>query len=98
MRRLNLLSLAVMMLVPVGVPVDSVIKYLLAHIQPGDSIIDTGNLTARDTIFGSPHLNGRNPAVPVTQIRYILAESLARAIEVLILVDCCLGPSKNPDR
>jgi 6-phosphogluconate dehydrogenase len=31
---------AVMMLVPAGAPVDSVINDLLMHIQPGDLIID----------------------------------------------------------
>ena len=34
---------AVMLLVPAGPPVDSVINDLLAHLQPGDLIIDAGN-------------------------------------------------------
>src|ERR1019366_2996478 len=40
---------AVMMLVPAGPPVDSVINDLLAHIQPGDLIIDAGNSYFKDT-------------------------------------------------
>jgi 6-phosphogluconate dehydrogenase len=40
---------AVMMLVPAGAPVDSVIKDLLAHLQPGDLIIDGGNSYFKDT-------------------------------------------------
>jgi len=40
---------AVMMLVPAGRPVDSVIKDLLAHLQPGDLIIDAGNSYFKDT-------------------------------------------------
>src|SRR5450759_3716468 len=41
---------AVMLLVPAGAPVDSVINDLLAHLQPGDLIIDAGNsyFTATD--------------------------------------------------
>jgi 6-phosphogluconate dehydrogenase len=40
---------AVMMLVPAGPPVDSVIDDLLAHLQPGDLIIDAGNSYFKDT-------------------------------------------------
>src|ERR1035441_312632 len=40
---------AVMMLVPAGPPVDSVINELLAHLQPGDLIIDAGNSYFKDT-------------------------------------------------
>ncbi|MGA9032373.1 MAG: NAD(P)-binding domain-containing protein, partial [Sulfuricaulis sp.] len=40
---------AVMMLVPAGAPVDSVINDLLAHLQPGDLIIDGGNSYFKDT-------------------------------------------------
>ena len=40
---------AVMMLVPAGPPVDSVINDLLAHLQPGDLIIDAGNSCFKDT-------------------------------------------------
>ena len=40
---------AVMMLVPAGPPVDSVINDLLAHLQPGDLIIDAGNPYFKDT-------------------------------------------------
>ena len=40
---------AVMMLVPAGAPVDSVINDLLPHLQPGDLIIDGGNSHFKDT-------------------------------------------------
>ena len=40
---------AVMILVPAGPPVDSVINDLLAHLQPGDLIIDAGNSYFKDT-------------------------------------------------
>jgi 6-phosphogluconate dehydrogenase len=40
---------AVIMLVPAGAPVDSVINDLLAHLQPGDLIIDAGNSYFKDT-------------------------------------------------
>jgi 6-phosphogluconate dehydrogenase len=40
---------AVMLLVPTGPPVDSVINDLLAHLQPGDLIIDAGNSYFKDT-------------------------------------------------
>ncbi len=40
---------AVMMLVPAGAPVDSVIKDLLPHLETGDLIIDAGNSYFKDT-------------------------------------------------
>ena len=40
---------AVMMLVPAGAPVDSVIADLLPHLEPGDLIIDSGNSYFRDS-------------------------------------------------
>ncbi len=40
---------AIMMLVPAGAPVDSVIKDLLPHLDPGDLIIDGGNSHFKDT-------------------------------------------------
>lgn len=40
---------AVMMLVPSGAPVDSVLSDLLAHLQPGAVIIDGGNSYFKDT-------------------------------------------------
>jgi 6-phosphogluconate dehydrogenase len=46
---------AVMMLVPAGAPVDSVIKDLLVHVHPGDLIIDAGNSHFKDT-----NLHARN--------------------------------------
>ncbi len=40
---------AIMMLVPAGPPVDSVIKDLLPHLEKGDLIIDAGNSYFKDT-------------------------------------------------
>lgn len=40
---------AVMMLVPAGAPVDSVINALLPYLEPGDLIIDGGNSYFKDT-------------------------------------------------
>jgi len=40
---------AVMLLVPAGAPVDSVIGDLAAHLEPGDLIIDAGNSYFKDT-------------------------------------------------
>ena len=40
---------AVMLLVPAGAPVDSVIRDLLPHLEPGDLIIDGGNSHFSDT-------------------------------------------------
>ncbi|MGA3019443.1 MAG: NADP-dependent phosphogluconate dehydrogenase [Bryobacteraceae bacterium] len=48
---------AVMMLVPAGAPVDSVIGDLLPHLEKGDLIIDAGNSYFKDT-----NLRGRNLA------------------------------------
>jgi len=39
----------IMLLVPAGAPVDSVIKELLPHLNKGDSIIDGGNSYFKDT-------------------------------------------------
>jgi 6-phosphogluconate dehydrogenase len=39
----------VMILVPAGSPVDSVIQELLPHLEPGDLIIDGGNSHFSDT-------------------------------------------------
>jgi 6-phosphogluconate dehydrogenase len=47
---------AVMMLVPAGAPVDSVINDLVAHLQPGDLIIDAGNSYFKDTDVRLRHL------------------------------------------
>ena len=40
---------AVMILVPAGAPVDSVIKDLLPHLEKGDVVIDAGNSFFKDT-------------------------------------------------
>ena len=40
---------AIMMLVPAGPPVDSVIADLLPHLETGDLIIDAGNSYFKDT-------------------------------------------------
>jgi 6-phosphogluconate dehydrogenase len=40
---------AIMMLVPAGAPVDSVVKDLLPHLDKGDLIIDAGNSWFKDT-------------------------------------------------
>jgi 6-phosphogluconate dehydrogenase len=40
---------AIIMLVPAGAPVDSVIKDLLPHLEKGDLIIDAGNSHFKDT-------------------------------------------------
>jgi len=48
---------AVVLLVPAGPPVDSVINELIAHLQPGDLIIDAGNSYFKDT-----DVRGRNLA------------------------------------
>jgi 6-phosphogluconate dehydrogenase len=40
---------AIMMLVPAGAPVDSVIRELLPHLDKGDLIIDAGNSYFKDT-------------------------------------------------
>jgi 6-phosphogluconate dehydrogenase len=50
---------AVMMLVPAGAPVDSVINDLLAHLQPGDLIIDAGNSYFKDTNLRARNLTAK---------------------------------------
>ena len=50
---------AVMMLVPAGPPVDSVINDLLAHLQPGDLIIDGGNSYFKDTDVRARNLTAK---------------------------------------
>src|ERR1035437_7606790 len=50
---------AVMMLVPAGPPVDSVINELLAHLQPGDLINDAGNSYFKDTDVRARNLNAQ---------------------------------------
>ena len=50
---------AVMMLVPAGAPVDSVIKDLLPYLQPGDLIIDGGNSYFKDTNLRGRVLAGK---------------------------------------
>ena len=50
---------AVMLLVPAGPPVDSVINDLLAHLQPGDLIIDAGNSHFKDTDVRARNLAAR---------------------------------------
>jgi 6-phosphogluconate dehydrogenase len=47
---------AVMMLVPAGPPVDSVIADLLPHLDKGDLIIDAGNSYFKDTIVRARNL------------------------------------------
>ena len=50
---------AVMMLVPAGPPVDSVIDDLLAHLRPGDLIIDAGNSYFKDTDVRARNLKAK---------------------------------------
>jgi len=50
---------AVMMLVPAGAPVDSVIKDLLVYLQSGDLIIDGGNSYFKDTDVRIRNLNAQ---------------------------------------
>jgi 6-phosphogluconate dehydrogenase len=50
---------AVMMLVPAGAPVDSVINDLLVYVQPGDLIIDAGNSHFKDTNLRARNLTER---------------------------------------
>jgi 6-phosphogluconate dehydrogenase len=50
---------AVMMLVPAGAPVDSVIKDLLPHLDKGDLIIDAGNSYFKDTDLRARTLAGK---------------------------------------
>jgi 6-phosphogluconate dehydrogenase len=53
---------AIMMLVPAGPPVDSVIADLLPHLETGDLIIDAGNSYFKDT-----NLRARNLAAKAIQ-------------------------------
>jgi 6-phosphogluconate dehydrogenase len=50
---------AVMMLVPAGPPVDSVISDLLTYLEKGDLIIDAGNSYFKDTNLRARNLTGR---------------------------------------
>ncbi len=50
---------AVMMLVPAGAPVDSVINELLPHMDQGDLIIDAGNSFFKDTDARAGNLAGK---------------------------------------
>ena len=50
---------AIMMLVPAGAPVDSVIKDLLPHLDQGDLIIDAGNSYFKDTDLRARNLTGK---------------------------------------
>jgi 6-phosphogluconate dehydrogenase len=51
---------AVMMLVPAGAPVDSVIHDLLPHLEAGDLIIDGGNSYFKDTNLRAQALAAKN--------------------------------------
>ena len=57
-----------------------------------------GSFTTRDSVFGSPHINGRDLVVETLQIRHIAGKSPARTAEVLMLVDNALGSAEDPDR
>jgi 6-phosphogluconate dehydrogenase len=50
---------AVMMLVPAGPPVDSVIKDVVPNLNPGDLVIDGGNSHFRDTVRRERSLSER---------------------------------------
>jgi len=50
---------AIMMLVPAGAPVDSVIKDLMPHLDKGDLIIDAGNSYFKDTDVRTRDLTAR---------------------------------------
>jgi 6-phosphogluconate dehydrogenase len=50
---------AIMMLVPAGAPVDSVIQDLLPHLDKGDLIIDAGNSYFKDTDLRASNLTAR---------------------------------------
>lgn len=47
---------AIILLVPAGAPVDSVIKTLLPHLEPGDLLIDAGNSYFKDTNIRADYL------------------------------------------
>ena len=55
---------AVMLLVPAGAPVDSVINDLLPHLQPGDLIIDAGNSYFKDTDVRARNLAAKGIQFP----------------------------------
>ena len=55
---------AIMMLVPAGAPVDSVIKDLLPHLDKGDLIIDAGNSYFKDTEPARPQPGGERHPIP----------------------------------
>src|ERR1035437_7965013 len=50
---------AIMMLVPAGAPVDSVIKDLLPQLDKGDLIIDAGNSYFKDTDLRARNLGAK---------------------------------------
>ena len=50
---------AIMLLVPAGAPVDSVIQELLPHLEPGDLIIDAGNSYFKDTDVRAHNLKAK---------------------------------------
>ncbi|HEY1718033.1 MAG TPA: NADP-dependent phosphogluconate dehydrogenase [Verrucomicrobiae bacterium] len=50
---------AIMMLVPAGAPVDSVIKDLLPHLEKDDLIIDAGNSYFKDTDLRASNLTAK---------------------------------------
>src|ERR1035437_5545914 len=50
---------AIMMLVPAGAPVDSVIKDLLPHLDKDDLIIDAGNSYFKDTDARARNLSAK---------------------------------------
>ena len=55
---------AVMMLVPAGPPVDSVIEDLLPHLEKGDLIIDAGNSYFKDTNLRARNLAANRHSIP----------------------------------
>ena len=50
---------AIMMLVPAGAPVDSIIKDLLPHLNKGDLVIDAGNSYFKDTYLRARNLSAK---------------------------------------
>ena len=53
----------VLMMVPAGKPVDSVIAHLQPHLEPGDILIDGGNSYFKDTDRRTDDARGRRLAV-----------------------------------
>jgi 6-phosphogluconate dehydrogenase len=49
----------VLMMVPAGAPVDSAIQHLVAHLEPGDTLIDGGNSWFLDTARRGDELTAR---------------------------------------